>query len=158
MLSNLITDRTLADYERWRELRDKGYENMTEEERAEWSEPMRGAYNYTDLNRVGGVLNYLKERLTAAGYLGGNEFNAVTNWSAGQIPTAAQFTAYISAVEAIRSAMSQYATTPRTPDDTGSLDFQGANDIESIMLDIEELINKMLAARYFCGELYSGEI
>lgn len=158
MLSNLITDRTIADYARWRTLRDKGYESMTAEERAEWSGTMKGAYNYSDLNRVGEVLNYLKERLTTAGYLGGNEFTAITNWTSGQIPTAAQFTAYISAVETIRSAMSQKATTPRTPDDTGSLDIQGANNIESILLDIEELINKMLAVRNFCGELYSGEI
>lgn len=158
MLDNLITDRTYADYARWRTLRDKGFEDMTETERAEWSGTMKGAYNYTDLNRVGSVLNCLRDRLTAAGYLGGNEFNAVTNWTAGQIPTAAQFTAYLGAVETIRAAMSRKATTPRTPEDTGSLDIQGANDIESILLDIEELINKMLATRNFCGELYSGEI
>ena len=158
MFDILITDRTYADYSRWRTLRDKGFENMTEEERTEWSGTMKGAYSHADLNRVGEVLNYLRDKLTAAGYLGGNEFNAVINWTAGQIPTAAQFTAYLSSVETIRSAMSQYATTPRTPEDTGSLDFQGANDIESILLDIEELINKMLAVRNFCGELYSGEI
>jgi hypothetical protein len=158
LLENLITDRTLADYTRWRTLRDKGYENMTEAERAEWSGTMKGAYNYTDLNRVGAALNYLRDRLTDAGYLLGIEFNAVTNWTSAQIPTAAQFTAYIKAVETIRSALTQKATTPRTPNDTGSLDIQGANDIESILLDIEDLINKMIAARNFCGELYCGEV
>lgn len=158
MLENLITDRTYADYTRWRTLRDKGYENMTAAEREEWGGPMKGAYNYSDLNRVGAALNYLRDRLTDAGYLLGIEFTASTNWTSDKIPTAAQFTAYVSAVETIRSAMVQKTTTPRTPDNTGSLDIQGANAIESILLDIEELINKMLAARNFCGELYCGEI
>lgn len=158
MLSNLITDRSYLDYARWLTLRNKGFANMTEAERAEFAGDMKGAYNASDLNRVGGALNYLRDRLTAAGYLGGNEFTAVTSWTLSQIPTAEQFTYYLKAVETIRAAMSQKATTPETPEDVGSLDFEGANAIERILLDIEELINKMLAARYYVGELYSGEI
>lgn len=158
MFDSLITDRTYSDYIRWRDLRNKGWANMTADDRAEWSTDMKGAYNASDLNRVGGVLNYLRDKLRDAGYLGGNEFTAKVNWTAGDIPTAEQFAAYISAVGTIRNAMSQKATTPPTPANVGSLDYQGANDIESILIDIEELINKMLAARNFCGELFSGEI
>lgn len=158
MLENLITDRTLADVSRWRQLRDKGWAKMTEAERTEWLAGMKGAYNAADLNRVGAAFNYLRDRLALAGYLGGNEFNLPTTWDDSHIPTAESFTTYVNAVETVRAAMSRLRTTPRTPQDTGSLDFQGANDIEQIALDIEELINKMLSARYYCGELYSGEI
>ena len=158
MLENLITDRTQADFERWRTLRDKGFDNMTEEERAEFSGDMKGAYNASDLNRVGAALNYLRDRLTAAGYLFQSSFSARENWAVGEIPTSEQFTYYLRAVETIRAAMSRKTTTPQTPADVGALDFQGANDIERILLDIEELINKMLAARHFFGDLYSGEI
>lgn len=158
MLENLITDRTQADFERWRTLRDKGYAKMTAEEKAEFSEDMKGAYNASDLNRVGEALNYLRDRLTAAGYLFGNEFAAREDWAENEIPTAEQFTAYLKAVEVIRAAMSRYSTTPATPADDGGLDIQGANDIESILLDVDELINKMRAARYFLNDLYSGEI
>ena len=158
MFDSLITDRTYEDYIRWRDLRNKGWANMTAAEKAEWKADMKGAYNASDLNRVGGVLNYLRDKLRDAGYLGGNEFTAIVNWTAGEIPTAEQFATYISAVATIRNAMSQKATTPPAPANVGSLDYQGANDIESILIDIEDLINKMLSARYYCGELYSGEI
>lgn len=158
MLENLITDRTEADVLRWKALRDKGWANMTEAERAEWSAGLKGAYNATDLNRVGTALNYLRDRLTEAGYLGGNEFSMPTTWNNTHTPTRESFTSYISAVETIRAAMSQKRTTPPTPADTGRLDFQGANDIEQILLDIDELIPKMLAVRYYSGDLYSGEI
>ena len=158
MLSNLITDRTQADFERWRTLRDKGFEAMTEEERAEFARDMKGAYNASDLNRVGVALNYLKDRLTAAGYLLGTEFEAREDWSINEIPTADQFTAYIKAVETIRAALARTAATPTTPADVGGLDIQAANDIEKILLEVEGQINKMLSARYFLTEIFSGEL
>lgn len=158
MLENLITDRTAADFQRWLTLRDKGVQNMTAEELAEWESGMKGAYNASDLNRVGEALNYLRDRLTEAGYLGYVEFNVRTDWTEADIPTTAELTAYIKAVETVRVAMTQYQTTPNTPADTGSLDIQGANDIEKILIDIDELITKMQAARFFGGDLYGGEI
>ena len=158
MLSNLITDRTLEDFMRWKELRDKGWANMTAAEKSEWEAGMKGAYKAADLNRVGGVLNYLRDRLTDAGYLGGNEFDMPINLNNTHRPTKESFTSYLSAVETVRAAMSQKQTTPPTPADTGSLDFQGANDIEKILLDIDELITKMLSVRYYSGDLYGGEI
>lgn len=158
MFENLITDRTILDYERWRTLRDKGWENMTTEERAEWSGDMKGAYNASDINRVSAVLNYLRDRLKAAGYLGGNEFALRTDWNVGEIPTAEQFAAYLSAVQTVRGAMKQFPETPAAPENTGGLDFVGANNIERILLDVENVINKMLAARYYSSELYSGEV
>ena len=157
MLENLITDRTQADFLRWLELRNKGFAKMTAEERAEFAGDMKGAYNYTDLNRVGYALNYLKGRLTSAGYLNGTEFSAKADWTENEIPTGEQFTAYLGAVETIRAAMSRKADTPRTPADVGGLDVIGANNIEKILLDIEELINNMLSARHYFGDLYSGE-
>lgn len=158
MFENLITDRTLHDFLHWKELRDKGYKNMTTAEREEWAGDMKGAYNASDVNRVGAVLNYLRDRLKTAGYLYGDEFTMRTDWTKTDIPTAEDFTAYINAVATVRDAMSQYRTTPPTPSDTGSLDFQGANDIEQIALDIEDLINKMLQSRYYMSDLFSGEI
>lgn len=158
MLENLITDRTAADFQRWLTLRDKGVQNMTASELAEWESGMKGAYNASDLNRVGSALNYLRDRLTKAGYLGYVVFNVRTDWTEADIPTVAEFTDYIKAVETVRAAMTQYQTTPATPADTGSLDIQGANDIEKILIDINELITKMQAARFYGGDLYGGEI
>lgn len=154
----LITDRTAQDFVRWLELRNKGWANMTEEERVEWSGDMKVAYNASDLNRVGTVINYLWGLLEDAGYTANKKVLAKADWAEGEIPTAADLSLYLSYVEAVRSALAQYQKTPKTPADVGSLNYQDANDIEQIMIDVDQLITNMLAARYFCGDLYSGEV
>ena len=63
IIDTLITDRTAADVARVEELATKGFAAMTADERAEWLGGMKGAYNASDLNRVGAALNYLAARL-----------------------------------------------------------------------------------------------
>ena len=156
----LITDRTAADVARWQTLRNKGFANMSDTEKAEWlTGTMKGAYNKADLNRVGECLNYLHDRLKEAGYINYlNTFTAKTNWTIASIPTAADLTYYIKCVSKIREAMAQFATTPPTPTDNGGLNYEEANNIEEILIDIETLINNMLAARYYCNDVYVGEL
>lgn len=158
--STLITDRTAADLKHWEYLRDKGFANMTEPEKAEWlAGNLKGSYHSADLNRVGAALNYLRDRLNEAGYMSyQTTFTAKTNWTAASIPTAAELTHYLKCVSIIREAMAQYETTPPVPIDTGALNIDEANNIEKILIDVETLINNMLNARFFCGEVYAGEI
>lgn len=158
IIATLITDRTAADVARWRELRNKGYGNMTAEERAEWDAGAKGAYNTSDLNRVGEALNYLRDRLAEAHYMSVDAFSAKTDWTVADIPTAVDLTAYLGYVETVRAALAVLATTPPTPGNTGGLDYAEANNIEKILFDVDRLIKNMLAARYFCGDLYSGEV
>lgn len=158
-MHSLITDRTEVDVLRWRRLRDKGYAAMTADEKAEWdSGMMKGAYNTSDLNRVGAALNYVRDRLIDASYLPVNAFTAKTDWNVLGLPTEADLTYYLNCVRQVREAMAQFATTPPTPEDTGALDYNEANNIEKILIDVDILISNMLAGRYFCGELYSGEV
>ena len=158
--TTLITDRTTADLKHWEYLRDKGFANMTETERAEWlSGNMKGSYHSTDLNRVGTALNYLRDRLTEAGYMSyTTTFTAKTNWTVTSIPTAEDLTYYLKCVSNIREAMAQFETTPPSPTDTGALNIDEANNIEKILIDVEILINNMLAARIFCNDVFAGEI
>ena len=159
MINALVTDRTAADLARWLDLRNKGYAKMTEAERAEWDAGnMKGAYNVSDLNRVGAALNYLRDRLAEASYMSQVAFVAKTGWAVTDIPTASNLSDYLRYVAAIREALAQFATTPATPTNTGGLDYQEANDIEKILVDVDQLITNMLTARYFCAELYSGEV
>lgn len=158
--TTLVTDRTAADVQRWKSLRDKGFANMTATEQAEWKAGnMKGAYNTGDLNRVGEILNYLHDRLVDANYITyQTTFTARTNWAATSIPTADDLTHYLWCVSVIREAMAQFETTPPAPEDTGALNYTEANNIEKILLDVETLINNMLAARHFCGDVYAGEL
>lgn len=156
----LVTDRTEADYKHWETLRNKGFLNMTDTERAEWlTGNMKGAYNKGDLNRVGEALNYLHNRLNAAGYITyQNTFTAKTNWTVASIPTADDLTYYLKCVSSVRNALTVFANTPPAPTDTGALSINEANNIEKILIDVETLINNMLAARFYCGDVFAGEI
>ena len=69
IIQELITDRTQADVTHWQELHDKGWAGMTDEEKAEWNTAaMKGAYNYTDLNRVTEAMDYLNNLFAGYGY------------------------------------------------------------------------------------------
>lgn len=69
IIDELITDRTQSDVTHWQELHDKGWAGMTDDEKAEWNTAaMKGAYNYTDLNRVIAAMDYLDEVFTRYGY------------------------------------------------------------------------------------------
>lgn len=157
--TTLVTDRTTEDFKRWEYLRNKGFLNMTDSERAEWlADNMKGAYHKGDLNRVGEALNYLRDRLNAAGYMTYiTMFTARTNWTVSSIPTAEDLTYYLKAVSNIREAMAQFESTPPAPIDTGTLSIEEANNIEKILIDVETLINNMLSARVYCGEVIAGE-
>ena len=52
IIDTLITDRTEADFDRAKALAAKGWDDMTDDEKAEWRANPKGAYNVSDLNRV----------------------------------------------------------------------------------------------------------
>ena len=159
LIKSLITDRTAYDFSHWKRLRDKGYAAMTEDERAEWDAgTLKGAYNVYDLNRVGSALNYMRDRLAEASYISPYAFTAKTNWVRSDMPNATDLTYYLDCVSQIREAFSVYVATPPTPQDRGALSWQEANDIEKILFDVDELLKNMLAARFHCGDVFSGEI
>lgn len=158
MLENMITDRTASDVLRWRELRDKGLEEMTPAELAEWEAGMKGSYNISDLNRVGAALSYLREELMKAGYLTGVEFVPKMDWVEEDVPTRQEYDEYVRAVNVVKYVLAWYKTTPNAPPIGGRLNFKGANDIEQILLDVDELLTKTNAKPYYCGELYCGEL
>lgn len=70
--STLITDRSSSDLELLRDLLSTPMGDWTAEQLAAFNQAIsKGAYNYTDLNRVTQCMDYLNERLTEAGYATG---------------------------------------------------------------------------------------
>lgn len=138
IIDTLITNRTQADAERVKELAAKGFAAMTADERAEWLAGMKGAYNASDLNRVGTALNYLAGRL--ASICGKSiTWTAKTDWAVTDIITASQAEAYRKQVQSIRDALAYPAGTPDAPQ-VARLTYTGANDIERILVRCEDLI------------------
>jgi hypothetical protein len=158
--TKLVTDRTASDFAYWLELRNKGFDKMSATEKTRWETGnMKGAYNAGDLTRVGTALNYLRDRLNTCGYITYPMwFEARTDWNDASIPTSTDLTHYLKCVATIREAIAQAPTTPPTPTDTGALNYNEANDIEKILYSTETLINNMIAALFFCNDLYCGEV
>lgn len=144
IIVTLVTDRTQADVERVRELAAKGFAAMTSDERAEWLAGMKGAYNASDMNRVGTALNYLAGRLSS---ICGKSiaWTAKTDWAATDIITVSQAEAYRKQVQSIRDALAYPEGTPDAPG-LDRLTYTGANDIERILVLCEELIDNITKA------------
>lgn len=95
ILETLITNRTAADVTRWRVLRDKGFDAMSEEEKAEWLAGMRGAFNASDRNRITEAMEYLKGLYEQYGkqvtytpvYITHKDGTTDTTWRIEDIPT-----------------------------------------------------------------------
>ena len=155
-LLSLITDRTQADVDRVRQLAQKGFGTMTADEKTEWLNGLKGAYNASDLNRVGAAVAYVAGRLNGYGYA--VTVNPKQDWTGSDIPTAGQMAAYLRDVAALRGTIAVMASTPPTPDSANGLTWQEANDIEQIILDVDELLTRMAAAWFYSGELYAGEV
>lgn len=194
IIDTLVTDRTQADVDRLAQLSAKGWDGMTADERGEWlygpQVPMldetgeqftdadgsplecldgiqRGAYNDTDLNRVGAAVQYVADRLGNTGYR--LSVSPRTDWAVGDIPTSADLVAYLAQLDALRGKLdevlaayqteSQYELPP-TPPDMQGLTFQEANDVEKIIKAIHDQLKYMGDHLYwiYSGDVYAGEV
>ena len=154
---NLITNRTQADVDRVAQLTGQvSAGTATAAELAEWQSDLKGAYNASDLNRVGAAVAYVAGRLNGYGYA--VTVNPKQDWTVSDIPTAGQMATYLRDVAALRGAIAVMASTPPTPDSANNRTWQEANNIEQILLDVDELLTRMAAAWFYSGELYAGEV
>lgn len=149
IIDTLVTDRTQADVERVKALAAKGFSAMTADEQAEWLAGMKGAYNASDMNRVGTALNYLAGRL--ASICGKSvAWTAKTDWAVTDIPAASQAETYRRQIQDIRDALAYPAGTPDAPQ-LGRLTYTDANNIERILKLCEELIDNITKAFRYTG-------
>ena len=153
----LITDRTEQDVARWRELHDKGWAAMTAEERVEWSGEMKGRYSYTDMNRVESMVEGISARCVEAGYLT-EPLVVKTDWDAFSIPTLNEMTRYLENIAVLRGLVPVYVTTPDAPAITQKFDFERANDIEKILIDVDEILTAIPQSWFYAGDIFSGEV
>lgn len=153
----MITDRTSQDVSRWRELHDKGWANMSQEERSEWLGEMKGRYSYTDMNRVENAVKALSAIFVAEGYID-TPLTTKTDWNRWSVPTRSDMTRYLGNIETLRSFVPLYPTTPKTPTVGQRLNYALANDIEQIILDLEDYMARLPNSRCYAGEIMAGEV
>ena len=113
-------------------------------------------YNITDLNRVGQAMRYVAARLRACG------FDVVvtprTDWVWTDRATPAAAKRYLNNLRKIRKALVLFVGTPDVPDGKRPFTAEEANDIEKILIDVEDMVQRTMRCWYFCGDLYAGEV
>lgn len=150
----LVTDRTEADVDAVLAWLERPFASWTATERQRFLEACeRGAYNYTDLNRVGTATAYLADWLTQAGYA--VDVDGKTNWVLGNIPTPAQMARYLADIASIRAALPSEA--PAVPPNMDYLWFWEANDIEAVLVAVDAVRPLLEKSCFISGEITAGE-
>lgn len=180
MMPKMITDRTASDVAHLKELYAISWDSMTEDEQLEWyigtraqllrdslgrflrdasgrylcsgSSVQRGSYNYTDLNRIGEAIEYIANTLISLGY----EISVVAkhDWTDDSwIILQNQANTYLSDINTLKTIIS---VEPSTPVSMEKLDWQKANDIEQILVNIYNILQYFGTDIWYCGEAICG--
>lgn len=166
VIDNLIYDRTQADVDRVFELKSKilneGLSALTEEEKTEYLSGMRGAYNATDLNRVGEAVAFIANLMTALpdelaayrqekGVADDTIFRvpydastiivtAKQDWSIFDLPTQSQVAAFLADLRTLQMQLALPPDTPSVPTSLDSLTYIIANEIELLLWVISQTL------------------
>ena len=98
-----------------------------------------GPYDWRDFNRVAEAVEYVVNRLSEIGYRA--DVLTKTDWTRQGIQSRAQMERYIANIKAVRAALWLQNSVP---DSIRRLTYEGANEIERILSDAEDEINRML--------------
>ena len=107
----------------------------------------KGAYNYSDLNRVELAVAEISKHF-------GLNLVTKTNWSQEDTPVQGDMERYLGNVKAIRSVCPNRDSLPALPASLYSMTYATANAIETIL----EAAVAYAQQSYRCGELYCGEV
>lgn len=115
-----------------------------------------GFYGIEDLNRVGEAMQYVAARLRSCGWDVKVSPRTAWVWTDNMTPTEAQ--RYLSNLRKIRTVLALFKTTPQLPEGARPFNVQEANDIEKILLDVEDMVQRTIASYFYSGDLYAGEV
>ena len=143
-----ITDRSQAHVTRLKRLQAIGWKNLTDSQKAEYrGYAAKGAYNYTDLNRVETAVAELAETY-------GLTLTTKTDWGVWDTPTQSDMERYLSNVVAIRNAYTGDRVLPELPDSMIGLTYEGANNIERVLAIAYAPDDTVIRS----GDIYCGEV
>lgn len=157
MSLNLITDRTQADVDRYYYFRNKRWTDLTDVEKQEFSAGLKGTYNYTDFKRVEDAVSYLSNLLKQYGYRNEVELSSEETFNPEYIRVKEEIITYLDNIATLQKVYYNSNWVGKLPTIEEWLDYNGANTIEEILLNINELIEKMEAMFRYSNTFYSSE-
>lgn len=138
VIDTLIIDRSAADVARVKTLNSKDSAQWTQSERDEYLlATMRGAYNASDLNRVGQACAYLYDLISGYGYDILGYVPLRTDWTLYDVPTQSEMSTYINTVRSFKSLWSAITDVPSSMDHISHND---ANNIERLLKEVDAQI------------------
>lgn len=147
ILPHFIYDRTEKDVERVKELRSIGWKNLSEKQRKEWLDGLKGAFNLSDVKRNENNCYVLTQLL--------NVSLVTYRDNLPEYPNYEYFENLRKNVQALRDVGYRFSDTPEVPKQPINT-YQKINDIEKILHDVYEVYNSNFT--YYAGEgLYAGE-
>ena len=156
-MEHLITDRTQSDVDHWKALRDKGWNRMSTAEQAAWLAEMKGRYDHRDFNRVEQAVSVVSDRLRELGYVH-PPLTVKTDWTRAEIPTRGDWERYFGNVATLRKAITVLHSTPGMPSMNDRLNFERANALEQILVDIDDVATKISESWHYAGDISLGEV
>ena len=136
---DLIINRTLADVEKALEYQARGFQNLTESEKAEWLSGLKGSYNYTDLNRVESAVKMVANAINV-------QVVTKTDWNTEDIFTLSDMERYLGNIRVIGGK--------NVPESMVGMTYETANQIEQSLIDLLTFTGTW----HPCGEVYCGEV
>ena len=113
---------------------------------------LKGAYNYTDLNRIEEWCKYLSDLLTSYNY--SVNVTVKTNWNVSDFPTSSELERIRNNVIKLKQA---YFSFTQIPVNLEYMTWQKANDIEKILSEIDTIIKNMEQGFIYSGVAGSGQ-
>ena len=151
IIDDLITDRSSSDVNILKALIRKG-PNMTAEDIAKFLQDSKGAYNYSDLNRVGNAMLFIAEELKKAGEV--ILLDPKTDWNMSDRMTIVEMNRYLSLVR----KLSEVYSFTETPVPTAINTVNDANNIEKVIAEIYDIIQRQITFLLYSGDIFAGEV
>lgn len=107
----------------------------------------KGAYNYSDLNRVEQAVSEIADRVGIA-------LEIKTDWTFWDIPRKADMDRFLGNISKLRDMFPIASDMPSTPTTMSHMTYITANNIETIVLAMTEAAESALHS----GDLYAGEV
>lgn len=155
-----IIDRTLADIDallaKLSLVNTLGWSNLSAEQKADWLSDHKGAFNSSDNDRLIANITYLNDLLISdfgidagispmTGGLGKDVYYTLSN-----------FDTIRANINKLTSASYKYATTPNVNFST-TVNYQIMNDLEKILVDLKEILEKIPIGFVYCGSFSCGQ-
>lgn len=149
----MITDRTITDVIKAKEIRASKIQKFIPLTADEQSIVDRGLVSLDTLNRIENKETELRNKLTDMGYMCERFYNS--HWSAATFFTEADLNRIVRCVAYLRQAYYVYPDTPSNP--AARFYFEEFNKMEKVLEDIETMVGDMVSHYRECDTFSCGE-